>query len=93
MQLGYWPRSSVDDPKNIGGFFFPMYYDWTALLTMLGLPIFGAMLFTLTLICLVKRPEGWSRRLSELGFAVLLFFITTAILRWDPLRVVEWYFD
>ena len=93
MQLGYWPRSSLDDPKYIGGPFFHLYYEATGLLLAFFLPTFGIALAALALICLVKRPDGWKRRLAELGFAVVAALWVMALISWDPLRVVEWYFD
>jgi hypothetical protein len=93
VELGYWPRSSLDDPAGIGGPFFHLYYHSTELLVRFGFPMFGLALVTLVLICLVKRPDGWKRSLVELVFAVLAFCWMMVLVRWDPLRVVEWYFD
>jgi len=58
-----------------------------------GPPIFAAALITLVVICAIGRPDGWKRRLIELGLAVAVFFSVWILLLWDPLRVVEWYFD
>jgi hypothetical protein len=73
LQLGYWPQSSLDDPRYIGGPFFHLYYEATGLLLGSFFPTFGIALVALALICLVKRPDGWKRGLVELVFAMLAF--------------------
>jgi hypothetical protein len=96
LELGYWPRSSLDDPKNIGGAFFPFYYEATGWVAAFGFPIvcIGVVAATiLGLICICKTPEGWKVRLLELGLAWAIHVIVVVLFVWDPLRVVEWYFD
>ena len=42
FHLGYWPRSSLDDPKYIEGFWM-CTYDVTAILLLVGLPLVGVL--------------------------------------------------
>jgi hypothetical protein len=91
ISLGYWPRSSLDDPKQINGFWM-LTYDLTALL-LIGLPVVG-LLAAMSLF----RPLGdglpeWKTRLMEMLVGILLVILTIGFLLWDPHHVVEWYFD
>jgi hypothetical protein len=96
LQLGYWPRSSLDDPKNIGGLFFPVYYESTSWLAIIAFPMFILTVTALTVfgvICIYKRPDGWKLGLVEIGLALAMHLIVVVLLAWDPLRVLEWFFD
>lgn len=92
LALGYWPRSSLDDPKNIEGGLMWLY-NVTAVLVIYGVPLFGLALLMLTLICLFRRQDGWKIRLIELSAALMLFVGLFLFSRWDPQSVIEWYFD
>ena len=59
--LGYWPRSSFDDPKYIKGGLMGLY-DITEVLVLLGIPLFCLALPTLALVFFFQRPEGWKVR-------------------------------
>jgi hypothetical protein len=92
LALGYWPRSSLDDPKNIeGGLMWT--YDVTAISVLYGVPLFGLSLLVFVLICFVKRPDGWKTRLLELAGALVLFVGLAFFSHWDPQSVIEWFFD
>jgi hypothetical protein len=96
IQLGYWPRSSLDDPKNIGGLFFPVYYESTSWLAIIAFPMFILTVTALTafgVICIYQRPNGWKVRLIELGLALAMHVIVVVLWAWDPLHVVRWFFD
>lgn len=90
--LGYWPRSSFDDPKHIKGGLMGLY-DITQVLIIVGIPLFCSALSVLALVCFYHRPEGWKSRLRELALALILFFGLLLFGRWDPHSVIEWYFD
>ena len=65
---GYWPRSSLDDPKNIEGGLMWLY-DVTAVLVLIGVPLFCLAVLVLALLFFFKKPDGWKTRLMELGGA------------------------
>ena len=96
LQLGYWPRSSIDDPQNIGGLFFPFYYGLTELVAIIAFPMFILTVTALTVfgvICIYQRPDGWKVRSLELGLTLAMHVIVVVLLAWDPLQVVRWFFD
>ena len=92
LALGYWPRSSLDDPKNIEGGLMWLY-DVTAVLVLFGVPLFCLAVLIFSLVCVFKKPAGWKTRLMELGGALVLFIGLMLFSHWDPQSVVEWYFD
>jgi hypothetical protein len=89
--LGHWPRPSLDDPKSLGAM-VDIPYAITFLLLFVGLPAFAVAVLALV-------GESWrngSRRAgASLISAVALtsMIASIAFLRWDPLRVGEWFFD
>jgi hypothetical protein len=96
VQLGYWPRSSLDDPKRIGGPFFPFYYELTGWLVDMAFPVFCMTVTALTIlgvICIIVRGTGWKVTLLMFGMALAMHLLVVLLCAWDPLRVVEWYFD
>jgi hypothetical protein len=92
LALGYWPRSSFDDPKSIEGSLMWLY-NFTAILVIIGIPLFCFILLSLILVCVFRKPDGWKRRLMELTAAVVLFAGLLLFSRWDPQSVIEWFFD
>ncbi len=92
LALGYWPRSSLDDPKHIEGGLMWLY-DVTALLVLVGIPMFCLVLLVLFFVCFFKKQDGWKTRLVELAGALVLFVGLVLFSYWDPQSVVEWYFD
>lgn len=89
--LGHWPQPSLDDPKTIG-LWVDVPYAVTQLLLFVGLPLF--------LVCAVALiAESWrdKPRLASAQWksaAALAFMLASlAVLRWDPLRMVEWFAD
>jgi len=93
LTLGYWPRSSLDDPKQIGGVLMELSYFSTGMGMMIGFPVFCALLIILGVVCLFWRREDRGWRLLELVVAVVLMAGFFGFARWDPHSVVEWYFD
>jgi len=92
LTLGYWPRSSFDDPKSIGGFFV-WFYGFTQILLFIGIPVFCLMLVAFFPICATKKLDGWKTRLTELTGAAVLFVGLMLFAKWDPQSVIEWFFD
>jgi hypothetical protein len=90
--LGRWPRLIFDDPKHIKGGMMWMY-NVTYYLITFGIPLFCLSLLAVGAIVLIRRREGWRKRLIELGIAIFLFFWLVLFARWDPQSVMEWYFD
>jgi hypothetical protein len=95
MVLGHRPRSSLDDPKFIGGP-VDVAYVATALLLMslpVGIPA-GITVGTISAAWYVYLP-GWNwLRYSMLILAILGAYVGSGImLQWDPLRVLYWYMD
>lgn len=87
--LGHLPRPSLDDPNSIHG---------------LSVPYFAAgLMFAVSpgvlVLCvgyeLVRRPGRWLsvHRLARLLIVLLVWFAAWAYLRWDPLRMIDWYMD
>lgn len=92
LMLGYWPRSSQDDPARIGGNLFDSFYIVTMLL-ILCQPMFCFAAASFALALLVWRPKKWLWRELELAIAIVLFFGAYWFQRWDPNSVVEWFWD
>jgi hypothetical protein len=92
LALGYWPRSSFDDPKHINGSMMWLYH-FTQILLFIGIPLFCLILPILILYCLIKKPDGWKTRLVELMGAVVLSAGFILFAKWDPQSVIEWFFD
>ncbi|HXJ57504.1 MAG TPA: hypothetical protein VNU68_12665 [Verrucomicrobiae bacterium] len=93
IALGHWPRPSLDDPKGIAGALMAWFYNLTALLAGLGIPLFGLAILGVTLICVAERPEGWRNRLVEALVALVLFIGFVIFCLWDPHSVLTWYMD
>jgi len=91
LSLGYWPRPSLDDPKNLGAWVSVTYYTTTFVLVV-GLPAFALAL--LGLVYRAYRDE--TRRASLLllsALSVMCMVAAILVLRWDSLGVVAWYAD
>jgi len=91
-ELGHWPRPFFDDPGQIGGFVAVFDYATTFLL-LAGLPAV-CLSHAVAAALLFGKPEYRTRRavlvevLALVSLGVLFLFV-----RWDPQRVIEWYFD
>ena len=86
--LGHMPRPSLDDPKSIG-LAVDIPYLFTAML-LLGFPV-AAVLGVAIQLSVAHR--SWLRRLLRCAVLVAVWASTILFLQWDPLLVVEWYFD
>jgi hypothetical protein len=92
LALGYWPRPNLDDPKDIEDGLMWLS-NVTAVLVVIGIPVFWFAAVAIALICLFRKPAGWEHRLGELAVALVLFIGLVVFMRWDPQSVVRWYFD
>jgi heme A synthase len=89
--LGYWPRPSLDDPKQIG-LWVDIPHTLTDLALMLGLP--GFIVAVLALVyCAFRDVAHRKNLLIAAVVCVLCMTVSVAFLRWDPLHAVEWYMD
>ncbi len=88
--LGRWPRPYLDDPKSIEIIGIPCLI---AQLILLLLPIIsGVLVFSPVYAWVRASPDRKARTLH--AFVGLAFIaVAIAALRWDPLRVTEWFFD
>jgi hypothetical protein len=88
VTLGHMPRPSLDDPKGIGLLVDIPY--WIVGLMLMGCPAAGVSGVVLQL---AASGLPWSRRFLLALLLVCLWMAVIAVLRWDPLSVVVWYFD
>ncbi|MEY2546579.1 MAG: hypothetical protein QOG48_1696 [Verrucomicrobiota bacterium] len=91
VSLGHWPRPSVDDPKQIGGW-FDVPYTITGILLIPGLVAFIVAVAALVYRA-YRRPLERSRLLTTAVVSVLLMVAADLYLRWDPLRIGDWFMD
>ncbi len=92
VSLGYWPRPGFDDPGQIEGFWMWAYY-LPVFIPFIGLPIATAFAAVSLLTHPKKNSPEWRLRLLETAVGIVLIVMAITFLRWDPHRVVEWYFD
>ena len=89
--LGHVPRPLLDDPWSIG---WPVEipYAITGLL-LVAMP--GAALAGLLLECIAffVSKRTLPIRIASCLLLISLWAAAIFLLRWDPLRVVEWFFD
>ena len=91
LSLGYWPRPSLDDPKDIG-VWVTVPYHLTLLLMVAGLPAFLGG----NLVLAYRAYRDRQQRTHWLGVAVVSWVGLVAaitVLRWDPWQVVGWFMD
>ena len=90
LSLGYWPRPSLDDPKDIAWLDIP--YVTTGILLVVGLPIFLVANVGILQLAFINQRQRW--RLIPVSILSLgLMAGSIALIRWDPLDVVTWYMD
>lgn len=91
-ELGHWPRPNFDDPSQIGGV-APVFDYVTTFLLLAGFPAL-CVSHVVAAALLFGKPEYRTRRavlvevLALMSLALLFLFP-----RWDPQRVIKWYFD
>ncbi len=89
--LGHWPRPSIDDPKQIGGW-FDVPYTITGILLVAGFPAFIVAVAALVYRACRASPER-VRLLTTAAVSVLFMIAAFLYLRWDPLRIGDWFMD
>ena len=89
MLLGHPPRPMLDDPKSIGNLMDAIYIIPGIL--MLGIPVLTPIGFAASFFCPIRSNLSQSGPLAVLFIALCVFGLM--LLRWDPHRVVEWWFD
>lgn len=91
LVLGYWPRPSLDDPKQIG-LWVDVPHTLTDFALMVGFPVF--IIAVLAIVYVAFRDISNRRNLLVAAAVCILCMTgTIAFLRWDPLHAVEWYMD
>ena len=93
MTLGHMPRPMLDDPKSIGGL-MPFVIHGPEVL-LVALPVATPLGLAASFFLLGRRRGVWSI-VSRFLLAVLyitMCVVAIMILRSDPGRVVEWFFD
>lgn len=90
FSLGHPPRPSLDDPKNISAFLSVCY-----LLPSLMLVVSPAVLVGTVGIEIARGGLACfdGARLLRLVFVFMIWVIAFAYVRWDPLRLFDWYMD
>lgn len=90
--LGHMPRPSLDDPGRIGG-----VMDWVypaSILALVSVPVLAPLCFFSSFLCPLRLSKNPSLQWLFLGSIYLsLCGVIIAIMRSDPGRVIEWWFD
>jgi hypothetical protein len=90
-ELGHRPVASADDPSGIS-----MFVDMAYLIPGLSLILFPlAMTWGINATVWFGAIRRWSTPsiLLSVGFLLCVWIIAFAVLRWDPLCVLDWYMD
>lgn len=89
--LGHQPVPSIDDPKYISPIVSAPYF--ASAIVLMGFPPAFLLGLILAVVFGISRRLRWTVICAmELGLAAL-WFATIAFVRWDPLRVMEWWID
>ena len=88
--LSYAPRPWIDDPKFIGGWVDGFSYVTDVLIV--GIPAGAIVCLVLTVVFVVRR-YNWATVPAYLAGLIGLWITTFVFLRWDPVRVLDWYID
>lgn len=93
VQLGHQPRPMLDDPKSIGGFSDDVYM--ISGMFVILMPVLAPLGLVASFLCpiLVRRDVRGGLSTGLMVLYVLLAASAIWILRADPGRVVEWWFD
>lgn len=91
LSLGHWPRPSLDDPGQIGGW-FQIPYAFVGLLLSVGFPAFGGAVLAL-LYCAYRDSSRRKALLRASGCSLLLMVLAISVLWFEPFEVLSWYFD
>ena len=89
--LGYWPRPSLDDPKEMGAV-MNWVHSVADVVLVVGLPLFVVSALSVVWRGVSRRPV----RKLFVGCAcasVILMVMSVLFLRWDPHSVMQWHAD
>jgi hypothetical protein len=89
LQLDRWPVPYRDDPKSLAAPIPTLLWVWY-LLFCLWPP---SMLASLGVAGLRAAQRRWARAAGALLALIAVHALALALLRWDPLRVVDWIMD
>lgn len=89
LQLGRWPRPSLDDPKSIGGVVSGLHLALTLLLLLWPLSC-AAGLYG---VGLALQRVGWRGALWRCALLVAVNVGVIALARSDPAGVMAWVMD
>ena len=93
VQLGHQPRPMLDDPKSIGGFSGDVYMISGVFLILM--PVLAPLGLVASFLCPIPMRRNVRGGLSA-GLMVLYVLLAVSailMLRADPGRVAEWWFD
>lgn len=88
--LGHPPRPSLDDPKYIHG--SSWMHNITGIALVSALPA-AVVAFALNVVHVMVNRRSWKRTALRLVVIVVSWVALFALFRWDPGRVVYWWFD
>jgi hypothetical protein len=88
--LGHQPRVSLDDPKDIPG---SAWLGLVTFLALLGLFPAGCAAMVLTVLHAMSAERRGRRLVVQILGLLTLWPGAFALIRWDPLRVMEWWID
>lgn len=88
LTLGHIPQPSFDDPSNIG-----LAVDVAYLISGVLLIVFPVAAMVGMTLQLSARHRPFDVRIVRTMGMGLLYVGVFILLRWDPLDVVEWFFD
>lgn len=91
ISLGWWPRSSLDDPKSIS-VLTSSVHSFTTLLLVVGFPLCLVLAVYSLLRGITKKPRD-GRLMQASGISVVLLGLLFGLTRWDPLSVFCWFMD
>lgn len=93
VELGHWPRASLDDPGRIGGIAVITYFaSWLAMAISPPLFIVSAVM-AWALPGLWRERSHWAARIVCVASVMAAWVAAVLILRLDPLGVTEWWLD
>ena len=91
ISLGRWPQPSLDDPKQIGGW-FDVPFVFTRLFFEFGWLAF-LLAFAILAYQAIRHPSRRRRSLLTITVSILFMILATLFFRWDPWRIGDWFMD
>jgi hypothetical protein len=90
LSLGYWPRPSLDDPKDIA--WVGPFRIFALSLSLFWPVVVGAGVVAATRAWIAKHPER-KVRLLEVLLGIVVLACCMLFMRVDPLHVGSWFMD